>query len=216
MNPRDSETRAADTGQGKGGGKFIKKNRVRQRTGVTFQDMPQAFVASHAGQETRVLPSSPVARTPAESSSEIGEKGVHHTMVTRLNRARKNRRAAFTLIELLVVVLILGILLAVAIPLYLSSVKNSATRTVQGNLRTIGQAAQAYKVKNNRYPGTIADLVGTDKDLQNTPSGPRGVSYTLTGSTVTATEAAEDVFGTAGGSGTATFDVSTGAFSGLE
>ena len=136
--------------------------------------------------------------------------------LSRLQPARKNRRAAFTLIELLVVVLILGILLAVAIPLYLSSVKNSATQTVRGNLRTIGQAAQAYKVKNNVYPTAIGDVVGADKDLQSAPSGPRNVSYTLVGSTVTATEAGEDVFGTGTAtSDSATFNVATGAYTGL-
>ncbi len=132
-------------------------------------------------------------------------------MVTLSNRARKSRRAAFTLIELLVVVLILGILLAVAIPLYLSSVKNSATQTVKGNLRTIGQAAQAYKVKNNAYPTSIDQVL---PDLGSAaPTGPRTVTYTLSGSTATANEGSADVFGTTATGETATFDVATGQYS---
>ena len=138
-------------------------------------------------------------------------------MVTLLNRARRNRRAAFTLIELLVVVLILGILLAVAIPLYLSSVKNAAKKTVQANLKTIGQAAQAYKVKNGSYPTEIATVAGgQDKDLQNIPTGPRNVTYTLAGSVAKATEGGEDVFGDADTNDVATFDVSTGTYTGLD
>ena len=134
-------------------------------------------------------------------------------MVTQWNRARTSRRAAFTLIELLVVVLILGILLAVAIPLYLSSVKNSATQTVKGNLRTIGQAAQAYKVKNNAYPTSMSDVL---PDLGSAaPTGPRTVTYSLSGSTATANEGSEDAFGTTATGQTASFDVATGTYTGL-
>ena len=134
-------------------------------------------------------------------------------MVIRRNQARKSRRTAFTLIELLVVVLILGILLAVAIPLYLSSVKNSATQTVKGNLRTIGQAAQAYKVKNNAYPSSINDVL---PDLGSAaPTGPRTVTYSLTGSTATANEGTEDAFGGTGTGETASFNVATGDYTNL-
>ena len=134
--------------------------------------------------------------------------------IRRLNSARKTRRAAFTLIELLVVVLILGILLAVAIPLYLSSVKNSATQTVKGNLRTIGQAAQAYKVKNNAYPTSI-DQVLEDLGGTEPPKGPRTVTYSLSGSTATANEGSEDTFGGTAAGQTASFDVSTGKYTNL-
>lgn len=131
-------------------------------------------------------------------------------MVIQLKRARKNRRAAFTLIELLVVVLILGILLAVAIPLYLSSVKNSAEQATRGNLRTIGQAAQAYKVRHNAYPTTPTHLEG---DLPAWPTGPRTVTYTLgTDGVVTANEGTEDTFGAAKTGDTITFDITTGKY----
>ena len=122
---------------------------------------------------------------------------------------------AFTLIELLVVVLILGILLAVAIPLYLSSVKNSATQTVKANLRTLGIAAQTYKLKNNAYPTSISDVVGADKDLSTAPMGPRTVTYTLSGSTATASEGSADVFGTTATGETASFDMATGEYTNL-
>ncbi|HZG46415.1 MAG TPA: prepilin-type N-terminal cleavage/methylation domain-containing protein [Allosphingosinicella sp.] len=134
-------------------------------------------------------------------------------MTTLSNPTSKRRRAAFTLIELLVVVLILGILLAVAIPLYLSSVKNSATQTVKGNLRTVGQAVQAYKVRNNAYPTAMSDVVGPDKEIQALPVGPRTVAYSLSGSTVYAGEGPEDTFGSSTPGEMASFDVSTGQYS---
>lgn len=138
-------------------------------------------------------------------------------MQTRINQARKGRRG-FTLIELLVVVLILGVLLAIAIPLYLGSVRNAGTRTVQSNLKIIGNAAQAYRVKNGTYPADAATLIGANGgDLTVLPTGPATTTYSLVGTgttecVVTATEGGNDSFGTVATGETATFTMSTGAF----
>jgi type IV pilus assembly protein PilA len=92
---------------------------------------------------------------------------------------RKNRKGAFTLIELLVVVLILAILTAVALPLYLSSVKDSEKKTCQTNMQTIANAVQAYKVRTrvSGYPNitNVADEVGSAgllSDLNFAPKCP--------------------------------------------
>ena len=98
------------------------------------------------------------------------------------------RRAGFTLVELLVAVLILSTLSAVALPLYLSTVKRSAQRTVQENLRTITIAAHAYKARTGTYPpkytnaskdgtGAPSAFVGADRDLESVPRGPGNVWY---------------------------------------
>lgn len=60
----------------------------------------------------------------------------------------KNNKRAFTLIELLVTVLILAILMAIALPLYLSAIKDSEKKTCRANMQTIATAVQAYRVKN--------------------------------------------------------------------
>ncbi len=116
---------------------------------------------------------------------------------------RSNKKGAFTLIELLVVVLILAILTAVALPLYLSSVKDSEKKTCQTNMQTIANAVQAYKVRTRAaaYP-TITDVstqvgsAGELSDLQFAPQCPANTTnkYSVTpdangGFTITCTDA---------------------------
>ena len=64
----------------------------------------------------------------------------------------------FTLIELLVVVLIIGILVAVAVPQYQKAVKRTRYAEMLSIATSIGKSAELYYLENGTYPTSLADL----------------------------------------------------------
>jgi len=66
----------------------------------------------------------------------------------------------FTLVELMVVVLIIGILIAIAIPVFNAAKSNAQRKSCWANQRTLEGSAQQYAAKNDGVtPATVADLV---------------------------------------------------------
>lgn len=58
----------------------------------------------------------------------------------------------FTLVELLIVIAIIGILVAIAVPNYLTARERAERSACAGNLRTLGEAIALYKLDFGVYP----------------------------------------------------------------
>jgi prepilin-type N-terminal cleavage/methylation domain-containing protein len=79
-------------------------------------------------------------------------------MLTRIMKSRDDRDAGFTLIELLVVVAIIGILAAIAIPVFLSQRSAARDASVKSDLNGIAKVMETQYVTTNAYPTNIAGL----------------------------------------------------------
>jgi prepilin-type N-terminal cleavage/methylation domain-containing protein len=82
-------------------------------------------------------------------------------------RQRLAREEGFTLIELLVVIVIIGILLAIAVPSYLGFKDRANQKAADADLRSAVPSAEAFYADNGTYSGmTVTLLKGYDNGLK--------------------------------------------------
>lgn len=73
-------------------------------------------------------------------------------------KAKKNQKG-FTLVELMVVVVIIGILVAIAIPVYNNTLDSAKEKADAANIRTIEGAVVMYLSEVGELPDDLKELV---------------------------------------------------------
>jgi type IV pilus assembly protein PilA len=104
-------------------------------------------------------------------------------MLARLYKAREEREAGFTLIELLVVIIIIGILAAIAIPIFLNQRKKGYVAADKAELNSISIAEESYATDyNGTYAatGNVAGVVAEGYNISAPFAGTGGVVVTAT------------------------------------
>ncbi len=72
---------------------------------------------------------------------------------------RENGQAGFTLVELMVVMLIIGILMAIAVPSYEHDVQIAREAVLKEDLQTMRKAIDSYTLDKQKGPQGLDDLV---------------------------------------------------------
>ena len=84
-----------------------------------------------------------------------------------LRRLRLAREHGFTMVEMLIVLIVIGALLAIAVPSYLGFSGRAERRTAAADVRAAVSTAEAYRADNETYAGmTLNALRRYDTGLE--------------------------------------------------
>jgi len=101
------------------------------------------------------------------------EEGWWFYVLTR-KKSRKGNFKGFTLVELVVVLVILGVLVALAVPRFTASATKAKETTFCSNVRTIKSQLELYKMTTGSYPKTasLSDFLNNTDYFESAPVNP--------------------------------------------
>lgn len=108
-------------------------------------------------------------------------------MFAKLMAARE-KEDGFTLIELLVVIIIIGILAAIAIPVFLNQRQKAWDSAVKADLRNAATAEETYYTENATYTNNVANLTAAGFKLSDDGNYATSAAVDFTVPTATAAE----------------------------
>ena len=94
----------------------------------------------------------------------------------------KKMRRGFTLVEIMIVVLIIGVLLAIAVPNFIKARETSRTKSCIANLKQIDSAKEQWAMDNNKTSAATpaaGDLYGAAAYVKTPPVCASGGAYTI-------------------------------------
>ncbi len=71
----------------------------------------------------------------------------------------RDLRSGFTFIEMVMVIVMMGILLGIAIPVYQAQVRMSKEAVLKHNLAVLRERIDQFKADRNKYPSSLQELV---------------------------------------------------------
>ena len=120
-------------------------------------------------------------------------------MIARIHKSMEKKDKGFTLIELLVVIIIIGILAAIAIPVFLNQRKKAVDAGIKSDLRSVANEVESLLRRQAGVPGcdsrrgTGSDrrsasvtVKGSNVDDRRSPTPTATDRYTITGVNATA------------------------------